>query len=141
VAAQRLSLLQFGFAYGVALIALGLLDGVWLGVLARDFYRREMGGLMAESVRLGPAVLFYVLYPLGLVFFALQPAPEGLSDALWRCALLGALAYGTYDLSNLATVRGWSARLCVVDIAWGLFASAVAGGAAWRVALAGAART
>ena len=141
MAAQRLSLLQFGFAYGVALVALGLLDGVWLGGVARDFYRREMGGLMAESVRLWPAALFYLLYPLGLVFFGLQPAPEGLSDALWRCALVGALAYGTYDLSNLATLRGWSARLCVVDIAWGMFASATAGGIAWRLAWAGASRT
>lgn len=140
MAGQRLSLLQFGLAYGVALVVLGLLDAAWLGWLARDFYRREIGALMAESVRLAPAALFYLLYPLGLAYFGLQPAPDGLFDAVWRCALVGLLAYGTYDLSNLATLGGWSVRLCVVDVAWGMVASAVAGGVAWRVALAAATR-
>ena len=127
---------QLGLAYGIALVAMAALDGVWLGWLARDFYKGELGALMADTVRWGPAALFYLLYPLGLVFLALQPQPASWFEAVLRCAAVGLVAYGTYDLSNLATLRGWSLRLCLVDIAWGTVASAVAGAAAyWVVAL------
>ena len=132
--AQRFSWGEFGLAYLVAFVALLLLDGAWLGWLARDFYKREFGDLMSESVRWVPAALFYLLLPLGLVVLALQPLPAGALEALGRCALVGLVAYGTYDLSNLATLRGWSVRLALVDLCWGTFASTVAGGLAWRVA-------
>lgn len=131
---------QLALAYGVALVAMAVLDGVWLGWLARDFYKAELGALMAETVRWGPAALFYLLYPLGLVFLALQPQPPSWFEAVLRCAVVGLVAYGTYDLSNLATLRGWSLRLCVVDIAWGTVASAVAGAVAYWVVVAAPAR-
>jgi uncharacterized membrane protein len=131
---------QLALAYGVALVAMALLDGVWLGWLARDFYKAELGALMAETVRWGPAALFYLLYPLGLVFLALQPQPSSWFEAVLRCAVVGLVAYGTYDLSNLATLRGWSLRLCVVDIAWGTVASAMAGAVAYWVVVAAPAR-
>jgi uncharacterized membrane protein len=125
---------QFGWAYLIALVAMGVLDALWLGWLARDFYKAEIGTLMADSVRLVPAGLFYLLYPLGLVYLGLQTGPTSLLGAVARCAAVGLLAYGTYDLSNLATLRGWSLRLCLVDMAWGVVASAVAGGLAYWVA-------
>ena len=131
---------QLALAYGVARVAMALLDGVGLGWLARDFYKGELGALMAETVRWGPAALFYLLYPLGLVFLALQPQPSSWFEAVLRCAVVGLVAYGTYDLSNLATLRGWSLRLCVVDIAWGTVASAVAGAVAYWVVVAAPAR-
>ncbi len=133
----RLSPAQFGLAYLVALVAMGVLDALWLGWLARDFYKREIGDMMVESVRIVPAALFYVLYPLGLVYLALQPAPDGLGEAVLRCAVVGLVAYGAYDLSNLATLRGWSTRLVAVDMAWGLVASATAGAAAYWLAVPG----
>lgn len=137
---QRLSLSELGLAYLVVLVAMVLLDGLWLGWIARDFYRREIGDLMAASVRIAPAALFYLLYPLGLVYLALQPPPAAAIDAVARCAVVGLVAYGAYDLTNLATLRGWSLRLCLADIVWGTFVSALAGGLGWWVAVPAAAR-
>ena len=138
MADARFSWGSLGLAWLVAFVALLLLDGVWLGWLARGFYKREIGGLMAESVRLVPAALFYLFYPLGLVALALTPTPSGAVEALVRGAVLGLVAYGTYDLSNLSTLRGWSVAMTAVDIAWGTFASAAAGTLAWALALRGA---
>jgi uncharacterized membrane protein len=118
-------------AYGAALLVIGLLDAVWLGWLARDFYRREMGTLMADSIRWAPALLFYFGYPAGLVTLALQPTPADLSTAVLRAALFGLVVYGVYDMTNMATLRHWSWRLAAVDIAWGTAVAAAAGAAAW----------
>ena len=117
--------------YGAALLVVGLLDALWLGWLARDFYRRELGELMANPVRVVPAAIFYFGFPAGLVTLVLTPLPATLVDALWKCALLGLVAYGTYDMTNLATVRGWSLKLSLVDMAWGTFIAAAAGAAAF----------
>jgi uncharacterized membrane protein len=119
------------FGYGAALVVIGVLDGVWLGLVARDFYRQEMGELMAPTVRALPAAVFYLAYPAGLVSLALQPLPPSASGALWRAALVGAVAYGTYDLTNLAVLRNASVKLALVDLAWGTLISAVAGTAAY----------
>ncbi|RZU01162.1 DUF2177 family protein [Rivibacter subsaxonicus] len=121
--------------YATALAVLAALDAVWLGWVARDFYREGIGHLMRDSgFRIGPALAFYLLFPLGLMIFAVQPAlAEG---SLLRAALLGALfgffCYATYDLSNFATLRDWPLRVTLVDIAWGTLAGAlVATAAAW----------
>jgi uncharacterized membrane protein len=119
-------------AYGAALLAVVLLDGAWLGFIARDLYAREMGELMASEVRKLPAALFYLGYPAGLVALALHPRPAELADAALRGALVGLVAYGTYDLTNRAVVRGFSMKLALVDLAWGTFVSAAAAtAAAW----------
>jgi uncharacterized membrane protein len=117
--------------YGAALLVMGLLDGVWLGLIARDFYRQEMGELMAPTVRALPAAAFYLAYPAGLVTLALQPMPASASSAVWRAALVGLVAYGTYDLTNLSVLRNASVKLALVDMAWGTLISAVAGAAAY----------
>jgi uncharacterized membrane protein len=121
----------WALGYVVALVVMGVLDGLWLGVVARDFYRHEMGELMAVQVLKVPAALFYFAYPAGLMALALEPLPQSASAAGGRAALLGLIAYGTYDLTNLATLRGWSWKLTLVDMAWGTLASAVAGTAAY----------
>lgn len=128
--AQRLTIAHFALAWIAALITLGVMDGVWLGLLAKGLYKREIGAVMADAVRILPAATFYAFYPVGIVFFGVQPAAS-LAEALLRSAAIGLLAYGTYDLSNLATLRGWSASLSLIDMAWGTFASAVAGAAAY----------
>jgi uncharacterized membrane protein len=117
--------------YGAALLVMGVLDGVWLGLIARDFYRQEMGELMAPTVRALPAAAFYLAYPAGLVTLALQPMPASASSAVWRAALVGLVAYGTYDLTNLSVLRNASVKLALVDMAWGTLISAVAGAAAY----------
>jgi uncharacterized membrane protein len=107
--------------YLVALAIFVSIDLVWLGFVAKSFYSAEIGGLLAEQMNLPAAVLFYAIYAVGLMVFAVQP---GLTSGGWfRAAMLGGLfgfvAYATYDLSNLATLRGWSTKLAIVDMVWG----------------------
>lgn len=119
--------------YLAALLVMGLLDTLWLGVVARDFYRQEIGVQMVEQVRWLPAALFYFGYPAALVVLALWPPGQPRSHQIARAALVGLVAYGVYDASNLATLRFWTVKLAVVDTAWGVFASTLAGAAAARV--------
>jgi uncharacterized membrane protein len=113
-------------AYGAGLVILGVLDGLWLGLIAKDFYRAQIGHLMAGEVNIGAAAAFYLLYPAGVVLFAVLPALEAgsLARAVALGAALGFLVYMTYDLSNLATLRGWPWQAAAVDIAWGTFLTA-----------------
>jgi uncharacterized membrane protein len=117
--------------YGAALVVMAVLDAVWLGFVARDFYRHEVGELLSADVRKLPAALFYLAYPAGLVTLALHPQPETVAMAAWRSALVGLVAYGTYDLTNMATLRQWSYTLTLADMGWGALASALAGTAAF----------
>lgn len=108
--------------YAATLLAMALLDALWLGVLAKDLYRADLGHLLAEQVRVDAALTFYLLYAGGVVIFAVAPALKTRSAlrALVLGALFGFFAYMTYDLSNLATLRDWPVRIVVIDIAWGM---------------------
>lgn len=118
--------------YLAALLVMGVLDALWLGVIAKDFYREQIGAQMVEQIRWAPALLFYFAYPAALVALALFPAGQPFSHQVARAALVGLVAYGVYDLTNLSTLRHWPVRLALVDTAWGTFASAAAGvAAAW----------
>jgi uncharacterized membrane protein len=119
------------WAYAAALLVIGVLDGLWLGFVARDFYRNQMASIAAPEVRLVPAALFYFLYPAALLALALVPAPADGAHAAARAALVGLACYGTYELTNLATLRQWSWQLAAVDMAWGTALSAAAGVAAF----------
>ena len=123
---------QLAAAYAVALVVMGVLDALWLGVVASGFYAEQMGALMTDSIRPVPALLFYLLYPLAIVGLALSPVPATRQVAVLRSAALGLTAYGVYDLSNLATLRGWSVPLTLVDMAWGTLATGVAGALTYR---------
>lgn len=116
--------------YLAALIVLGLLDALWLGLVAKDFYRQAMGEQMVEQIRWAPALVFYLAYPAALVALALLPAGQPWPQQVARAALVGLVAYGVYDLTNLATLRQWPLRLALVDMAWGVTVSALAGAAA-----------
>ncbi len=124
-------LLPWLWAYGAALLVIGVLDAAWLGLIARDFYRREMREVAAENFRKGPALAFYLLYPIALLVLSLSPLPADWGAASWRAALVGLTAYATYDLTNWATLKQWSWRLALADMAWGTFISAAAGAAAF----------
>jgi uncharacterized membrane protein len=114
----------------VTLVAFLGIDMVWLGFVARDVYRTQMGDLVAPSFRLAPAVIFYALYAVGIVYFAILPAlRDGQpTQAILAGAFLGLIAYGTYDLTNLAVVRGWPLQLSLIDLAWGAVLTACAAG-------------
>jgi uncharacterized membrane protein len=118
--------------YLIALLTLMVLDGLWLGVFMKGVYNREMGQLMAESVNWLPAALFYLGYPLGVVLLVLTPTPENGLNAALRGAMLGAVAYGTYNLTGAAVIKGWSSTLTLIDIAWGICLTSGMAFAAWR---------
>lgn len=111
-----------------AVIFLGL-DSVWLCNAADLLYRPMLGAILLERFRLVPAVLFYLLYVAGVVKFAVLPALESgrWTTALVSGACLGLIAYGTYDLTNQATLKVWSALVTVVDLCWGTCLTAGAG--------------
>jgi uncharacterized membrane protein len=98
-----------------------LIDLVWLGVVARDLYRSQIGSLMADPIVWWAAILFYLLSIAGIILFAVVPAIDARrwTRALVLGAAFGFFTYMTYDLTNLATLQGWPATLVVVDIAWG----------------------
>lgn len=131
----RLTWVHFFAAYAVALVVMGGLDGVWLGWLMKSFYQEQLGTLMTDSVRIVPAALYYFGFPLVVVYLALLPSAT-LGQAVLRSAVLGLAAFGVYDLTNLATLRGYTVLMTVVDMAWGTFASALGGAAAYRLAIA-----
>ena len=110
--------------YAATFIALAALDFLWLGVVARSFYRDGIGHLMTSQVNLAAAAAFYLLYPIGLVIFAVLPSGGDWLRALLLGALFGAFCYGTYDLTNLAILKDWPLSVTVVDIAWGAVVSA-----------------
>ncbi|MBB5609832.1 MULTISPECIES: DUF2177 family protein [unclassified Janthinobacterium] len=127
---------QLAVAYCSALCVLLLVDGLWLGLLMGPMYARYLGDLLLEQPRWLPAILFYLLYALGLLVFAIVP---GLRAGNWRmvarlAALLGLVAYGTYDLSNYSTLQGWPLPLTLIDIAWGAVLSGISAVAAWLAA-------
>lgn len=115
---------RLALTYLAALVAVGVLDFFWLGVIAKDLYQGGMAHLMAPKPNLVAAAAFYLLYPIGIVIFAVQPAGGDVMRAVALGALFGLFAYGTYDLTNLAVMRDWPLRLTLIDIAWGAFVSA-----------------
>jgi uncharacterized membrane protein len=118
----------------VVAAAFAVIDAIWLKTM-NPFYRRQIGDLLADKPNLGYAVVFYVIYIAGIVFFALTPALDGGSwlSAVGYGAALGTFAYATYDLTNAATLKTWPWQLIVVDILWGAALTALATLAGWLV--------
>jgi uncharacterized membrane protein len=105
----------------LALATFLALDMAWLGVIARSFYRTHLGHLMREDVNWVAAVVFYLIYVLGIVALVVWPAveKESFGQAAGRGALLGLVAYAAYDLTNLATLKGFPGTVAGVDLVWG----------------------
>lgn len=115
-------------AAGLAGLIVLVLDGLWLGVIARDWLAGQLGELKREKFLLVPGLLFYVLYSAGIAVFAIVPAMEegGWQKAAMLGAFLGLVAYGTYDLTNLTTLKNWPLPMVIVDMVWGAVLSAAA---------------
>ncbi len=98
------------------------IDMLWLGIIAKDLYAKQLSGLLASSVNWPAALLFYFAYIFGIIFFAVLPGVEkdSVGTVLLNAALFGGLAYATYDLTNLATLKNWPLMIVVVDIIWGV---------------------
>jgi uncharacterized membrane protein len=113
--------MQYLLAYVATAIVFFGLDLLWLGMIAKSFYRDQLGDLLSDRPDLAVSGVFYVVYVGGIVLFVIQPALQSQSwaTALILGILLGMMAYGTYDMTNLATLRGWPVAMSVVDLAWG----------------------
>lgn len=122
-------------AYVVTLVVFLGLDALWLPRVMKPLFERHIGSMLLDSPRLGVAGGFYALYCAGLVYFAVMPAAEsgGAVPAFLDGAFLGLLAYGTYEMTNLATLKGWHWRMAAVDIAWGTGLSGLAALAGYAV--------
>ena len=119
---------------GLAILAL---DSVWLSIMANRLYRPVAGSMMIDGFRPAPAVVFYLLYVLGVVLLGVSPAfrDGNVLRALMNGALLGFFAYATYDLTNQATLKQWSTLLSVTDIAWGTILSGLGAAAGYSAAM------
>ncbi len=106
----------------VTLAAFFAIDMLWLGLIARSFYRKHLGFLMAPTTNWTAAIIFYLLFILGILVFVVVPGlqqEQSLQTVLIRAALYGLITYATYDLTNLATLKDWPLLLTLVDMTWG----------------------
>ncbi|KQU54326.1 hypothetical protein ASG72_01355 [Bosea sp. Leaf344] len=118
---------RFLLIYAATALILFPLDLLWLKYVAREFYVARMGDLLLPEPRLGIAALFYLVYVAGIAWFAILPnlASGSVLAALLAGAGLGVLAYGTYDITNLSTLRGFPVSVALTDLAWGTVLTAV----------------
>lgn len=123
-------------AYLATGIAFLIVDAIWLSTMADMLYRPLLGDKLAPHFHLAPAIIFYLIYVAGIVFFAVMPAfgGGGLGTAALNGAVLGLVAYATYDLTNQATLRDWPLSVTLADITWGAFATAVGASAGFLAA-------
>jgi uncharacterized membrane protein len=120
-------------AYIAALLVFLALDLIWLAVMGQS-YRSVLGPMLAPNIRWGAAALFYLLDILGLMIFVMLPGRgRGPVWVFGHGALFGLFTYATYDLTNLAVLRGWTVALTVQDIVWGMVASAIASIFGWAL--------
>ena len=107
--------------YAIALPVFFAIDMTWLGLVAKDFYRGQIGTLMKSDVNWTAAIIFYLIFIVGLVVFVITPAVEkgSWTHALIFGALFGFICYATYDLTNLAVAKDWPLYVTIVDMAWG----------------------
>jgi len=108
--------------YAISTVIFFAIDMVWLGLVARSFYKQKLGFLLSANVNWTAALVFYFIYIAGILYFAVIPS---LRDSSWHTALLngcilGLLCYATYDLTNMATIDRWPLEVVIVDIVWGI---------------------
>jgi uncharacterized membrane protein len=112
--------------YGLAFVVFFAIDLFWLGVVAKNLYQKQIGHLLKADVNWVAAIVFYLLFIAGLVFFVLLP--NAVDSNVWKVLLTGAafgfITYATYDLTNLATLKDWPLQITIIDLAWGTFLGA-----------------
>jgi len=113
----KLLIISFIFVSIIFLV----IDVIWLSITVKSLYRPALGGLLAEKPVMWAAVLFYIIYMLGLALIILKPAisNDSILQAFWTGVVFGVVAYGTYNLTNMATIKNWSANIVWIDMMWG----------------------
>lgn len=131
-------MLQYAVAYAATALSFVAIDYVWLNYAAANFYRPRLGSILLDTPNIAIAALFYLLYCVVTVVLAVIPATN--SANIWMAfgfgALLGLAAYGTYDITNLATVKGWSVTVTIVDIVWGMLLTGVSAAVGYLAVMA-----
>lgn len=114
-------------AYLITFAAFAAIDISWLMFMGAKLYKETLGDILAPQIRMGPAIAFYLLYPIGLVVFAVYPSLKSgsVGAAAFYGALFGFMAYATYELTNYATLRNWTLGITVIDIIYGAAVGAV----------------
>ena len=124
--------------YVAVLVVFGIIDAAWLNTIGKILYRPVLGDILLDDLRIAPAIVFYLAYPIGIVTFAVMPGlhSDAVTTAFFYALLFGAIAYGTYDLTNYATLRSWTLQITAIDICYGALASGIAATVATLVARA-----
>jgi uncharacterized membrane protein len=110
--------------YLATLIVMLPIDLIFLGLIAKNLFAREVGDMLGD-VRMAPALMFYLLYPVGIVIFVTSAQDATWKQALLFGALFGLFCYSTFELTNMALLKHWSWTVVAVDIAWGMFVTGV----------------
>lgn len=113
--------------FGVSFMVFIAVDLVWLGFIAKNLYANALGHLMSSKVNWTAALIFYVLFVIGLLYFVIEPAlkDQNITRLIISAALFGFMTYATYDLTNLATLKNWPLYITLIDLAWGTTLSTV----------------
>ncbi|HEY5470629.1 MAG TPA: DUF2177 family protein [Bacteroidales bacterium] len=114
-------------SYLLTFIVFLMVDMLWLGIIAKNLYQKYLGGFITDKVNWTAALIFYLIYVVGISIFAIYPAVNkgSASNAILMGALFGIFTYATYDLTNLATMKDWPLNIVFIDILWGAFLSAL----------------
>lgn len=109
--------------YTKAFLIFLITDFIWLGFVANNFYKKQLGFLLRDEFLIAPAIIFYLLFIFGLVIFVINPSiqKQSMKQALFLGALFGLITYSTYDLTNYSTIKNWPPLVVIVDLMWGIF--------------------
>lgn len=121
------TLAQWGLIYAIAVAFFLVVDGVWLAMVMKPLFTNMLGDMLRSQINIAPAAIFYLAYVAGVLFLAVQPALANghWLDAALRGLVLGLLAYGTYDMTNLATLKNYQLSVAAIDTVWGGFVTAL----------------
>ncbi|MEZ4947688.1 MAG: DUF2177 family protein [Cyclobacteriaceae bacterium] len=127
--------LKLIISYLLTTVVFFAIDLLWLGVIAKGWYSKYLGNLLSDQVNWTAAIIFYLLFIVGIFIFAILPAVDkaSLSKAIVMGALFGFFTYATYDLTNLATLKGWPLKIVLIDITWGVVLTATVSAAGYTI--------
>ena len=130
--------MRYLYLYIITFVVFLAIDFIWLNFIAKNIYATKIGHLLAENPKLFPALIFYLVFIVGVIIFAVLPGYE--AQNIWKTVMLGALfgllTYSTYDLTNLATLKNWPISVTIIDLIWGTSISTVTSVAGYYIAMA-----
>ncbi len=129
--------MKYLYLYTITFVIFLVIDFIWLNSIAKNLYSTKIGHLLAENPKLFPALIFYLIFVVGVIIFAVLPGYE--AQNIWKTVILGALfgllTYSTYDLTNLATLKNWPISVTIIDLIWGTSISTVISIAGYFIAI------